>query len=141
MRLDQVVDDELRFYAFWFRLAVLTSCVALLLSLAGIYAVMAFTVARRTREIGIRVALGANARRVAFATFRRPLAQVALGVLAGGAVTGAVSFSIMGRSIWPRGAALVLAYAALMMGVCMIACVVPTWRALRIEPTEALRDG
>ncbi len=141
IRLDQVVDEELRFYSFWFRLAVLMSSVALLLSLAGIYAVMAFTVARRTREIGIRVALGAGARGVALAVFRRPLAQVALGILLGGLATGALSYGVLRESIWPGGAALVAAYAALMLAVCLLACIVPTRRALRIQPTEALRDG
>jgi ABC-type lipoprotein release transport system permease subunit len=53
-----------------------------------------------------------------------------------------MSFSILGKNIWPRGAALVAAYAALMMGVCMLACIVPTRRALRVQPTEAMRtDG
>ncbi|MET0397694.1 MAG: ABC transporter permease, partial [Longimicrobiaceae bacterium] len=127
---------------FVWRLLALVSSVALLLSLAGIYAVTAFTVSRRTREIGIRVALGADARRVVAAIFARPVAQVGLGVLAGGLVTAALAFGLMRGALWPRGAAAVLAYAALMMGVCMLACIVPTRRALRVEPTEALRaDG
>ena len=61
---------------------VLTA-VALLLSLAGIYAVMSFTVARRTREIGVRVALGASRLGVVTAIFRRPLIQVGFGIVAG----------------------------------------------------------
>ena len=59
--------------------------VALLLSLSGIYAVLSFIVARRRREIGVRVALGASRGHVVAAIFRRPLSQVGLGVLAGGA--------------------------------------------------------
>ena len=62
---------------------VVMSAVALLLSLAGLYAVMAFMVARRTREIGVRVALGGSRRRILMAIFRRPLIQMGLGVLAG----------------------------------------------------------
>ena len=57
--------------------------IALTLALGGIYAVLSFIVVRRTREIGVRVALGADRRRVITAIFRRPLIQVSLGVLAG----------------------------------------------------------
>ncbi len=139
--LDRVNQDELRFYAFWFTVIVLVSSIALLLSIAGIYAVMAFTVSRRTREIGIRVALGSDPRRIVTAIFWRPLAQVGLGVVAGGGLVAALLRTGLG-ALSAREVGLVVAYAALMMGVCMLACVVPTRRALRIEPTEALRaDG
>jgi predicted permease len=140
--LDRVGATMWMEFDFLWRLLALVSGVALLLSLAGIYAVTSFTVSRRTREIGIRVALGADARRVVAAIFARPLAQVGVGVLAGGMVTAALAYGALRGALGPAGAALVLAYAALMMGVCMLACVVPTRRALRVEPTEALRaDG
>ena len=139
-RLDQVVIGSVQGMVFWFRLFVGISAMALLLSLAGIYAVMSFTVSRRTREIGIRVALGATHRRVLAAVFRRPLIQVAIGVLVG---SGIVLFIVWGESgqptVTPRQGLLVTAYAAVMMAVCLLACVVPTRRALGVEPTEALR--
>jgi putative ABC transport system permease protein len=123
------------------------TAVALLLSLAGIYAVLSFTVARRTREIGVRVALGANPRRVLTAIFRRPLTQVGLGIAAGAALIalGAVGLSHTYQfQNWPSGlsagqVALLVAYAAFMLGVCLLACVVPTRRALRVEPIVAMR--
>jgi len=115
--------------------------IALTLSLAGIYAVMSFTVARRTREIGVRVALGASARRVAMAIFRKPLTQVALGIVAGSGVVGVLVRAVVGE-LSAKEIGIVVGYAVLMMAVCMLACIVPTRRALRIEPTEALRsDG
>jgi ABC-type antimicrobial peptide transport system permease subunit len=139
MPLAQVTESELKFLDFWFRLLLLVSSVALILSLAGIYAVMAFTVARRTREIGVRVALGADRRRVIAAIFRRPLAQIALGILVGTAVVAVLVRGIVGE-LSPREIGLVGAYVLVMAGVCMLACIVPTRRALRVEPTEALRE-
>ena len=98
---------------------------------------LSFTVARRTREIGVRVALGSDARRVVAAVFRRPLVQVGLGVATGGVLAAALVFLTSG-DVSPRGVALLLAYMVLMLGVCLLACVVPTRRALRVEPTVAL---
>src|SRR5919112_184594 len=66
--------------AFWLELLVGLAGVTLMLSLAGVYAVTAFAVARRTREIGVRVALGARPLHVLTAVFKRPLVQVALGI-------------------------------------------------------------
>ncbi|HEX2203806.1 MAG TPA: FtsX-like permease family protein, partial [Longimicrobium sp.] len=140
--LDEIQRDSLRTIGFWFRVIVVACGVALLLSLAGIYSVMSFAVSRRTREIGVRVALGADARRIVAAIFSRALAQVALGVLVGGALTAALTLMVSGGAVSAKGAALVAAHMALMVGVCMLACVEPTRRALRVPPTEALRaDG
>jgi ABC-type antimicrobial peptide transport system permease subunit len=114
------------------------SVVAITLSLAGIYAVMSFTVARRTREIGVRVALGADRRRIISAVFRRPLRQVGLGVIGGAALVAVLARAVLGPLSAGQVSVLVL-YAVLMFGVCLLACIVPTRRALRVEPTEALR--
>ena len=139
-RLDQVSNDIVWLMSLWIRATAGLTALALLLSLAGIYAVLSFTVARRTREIGVRVALGASPRRVVAAIFRRPLTQVALGVAAGGLVIGILATALSQGALGPRAIALLVAYVALMFGVCMLACAVPTWRALRVEPTVALRS-
>jgi predicted permease len=139
-RMDTLSDPGIAFSMFWVRLVGVVSAVAMLLSLAGIYAVMSFTVARRTREIGIRVALGASRRRVVTAVFTRPLVQVGIGVVAGGILTLIVNDGLEHPSADVVLGA--LGYAVLMLGVCLLACIVPTQRALRIQPTEALRtDG
>jgi ABC-type antimicrobial peptide transport system permease subunit len=116
------------------------------LSLAGIFAVLWFTVARRTREIGVRVALGASCQRVVAATFRRPLLQVTLGVLVGTTIVFTAAAMITytelpgsERDLTLRGMVTIAGYGMVMLGVCMLGCVVPTRRALQIEPTIALR--
>jgi ABC-type antimicrobial peptide transport system permease subunit len=94
------------------------------------------------------VALGAGARRVITSVFKRPLIQVTLGVIAG-IVLIVVAATAAGNSTQFKGTgigvltlgdgALLVGYAILMLGVCALACVVPTVRALRVQPTEALR--
>ena len=133
-RMDTLSDPGVEFATFWVRLLAVVSAVAMLLSLAAIYAVMSFTVARRTREIGVRLALGASPRRLVVSVFARPLAQVGLGVAAGAVLT-----AVTGDSASPAALAGALAYAVLMFGVCMLACIVPTRRALRVEPAMAMR--
>jgi ABC-type lipoprotein release transport system permease subunit len=96
----------------------------------------------------VRVALGASARRVISSIFRRPLTQVSLGVVAGAAFIAVAAYAIQLTTQFhvdhPRGlslgeTALLVGYAILMLAVCTLACVVPTRRALRVQPTEALR--
>ncbi len=139
MSLDRLADSELQTLGFVSRLLAVVSVIALTLSLAGIYAVMSFAVARRTREIGIRIALGANRRRVVAAVFRQPLTQLGIGIAVGAALLVGMSLVARGGMMPARSFVLVVAYAALMMAVSLLACVVPTRRALRVEPTEALR--
>ncbi len=139
MPLADVIDVEVEFYAFWFRIILMVSIVALILSLAGIYAVLAYTVSRRTREIGIRVALGADSRRVILAIFRRPLAQVIGGVLLGAALIGALAYFASG-ALTLRGTAMIVVYVLFMLAICTLACIGPTRRALGVQPLDALRD-
>ncbi|HMB68820.1 MAG TPA: ABC transporter permease, partial [bacterium] len=129
LRLDRVVDSEVDFYRFWILNLAMVSGVAVLLSLGGIYSVMSFTVARRTREIGVRVALGAPRRRVILSIFRRPLIQVALGLAVGGVVTGWL-MNLAGSTATLRGLAAFGIYMVGVTVVCLLACVVPTRRAL-----------
>ena len=147
-RMDRLADPHVWFMGLWMRITIGLTAIALLLSLAGIYAVLSYTVARRTREIGVRVALGSSARRIITSVFRRPLTQVTIGVVAGAILVAVgaeglqhtTQFEGTGRlGLTVGDVALLVAYAALMLAVCLLACIVPTRRALGVEPTEALR--
>jgi putative ABC transport system permease protein len=121
------------------RVTAVLSAIALLLSLTAIYSVMAFTVARRTREIGVRVALGADRRRVIGTILRRPLGQVGLGIVVGAIFVQFTFAGLFESTPTVLETASIAGYAILMMGVCLLACVVPARRALRVEPASALR--
>ena len=111
----------------------LISFIVLLLSATGIHSLMSFTVARRTREIGIRAALGASQRRIVATIFSRAFLQIAAGVLVGSGLAALLGLGSM------REVLLLLAADAIMLVVGLMACAVPLRRALRIDPTEALR--
>jgi len=109
----------------------------LLLSAAGIYALMSFTVSQRTREIGIRTALGAAPGRVLVTIFRRVARQIAGGVLVGTALSSG-AFVATGLNL--SGAApLLVAVATIMALVGLLAAFAPARRGLRIQAIEALR--
>jgi ABC-type lipoprotein release transport system permease subunit len=107
--------------------------IVLLLSATGIHSLMSFTVARRTREIGVRAALGAQPGRIIAGIFGRALLQVSAGLVAGSAL---VAFIGLGST---REVLILLGADAIMLIAGVTACVVPLRRALRIDPTEALR--
>jgi len=113
--------------------AWLVSSIVLLLSATGIHALMSFTVTRRTKEIGIRAALGASQRRIVRDIFSRAFLQISLGVLVGSGLAVLLGVGSV------QGVLLLLAADAIMMLVGLTACALPLRRALRINPTEALR--
>lgn len=144
-RLDQATSYDARGWNGIATFILLMSGIALVLSLAGIYAITSFTVSRRTREIAVRVALGAQISNIVTNVFRGPFFQVAMGVAVGClmmgtlvAVTNRDSYLDLGTVT--RRAALLLAYGATMMGVCALACIGPLLRVFRVEPTDVLRD-
>jgi predicted lysophospholipase L1 biosynthesis ABC-type transport system permease subunit len=144
-RLDQGTSSDARAWSGFADFIQLVSAIALVLSLAGIYAITSFTVSRRTREIAVRVALGAQISNVVANVFRGPFVQVAMGIAAGCAMMGAlVAVSMrdsdVGIGTVTRHAALLFGYGTIMIGVCALACIGPLLRVFRVEPTEVLRD-
>jgi predicted permease len=113
--------------------AWLVSFVVLMLSATGIHALMSFTVSRRTREIGIRAALGASQTRIVTGIFSRAFLQISVGLLVGSGLAVLMGVESL------RSVLLLLAADAIMLFVGLTACALPLRRALRIDPTEALR--
>jgi putative ABC transport system permease protein len=120
------------------------TAVALLLWLGDLCGAVVHRGASHARD-RVRVALVASRVRVIAAIFRRPLIQVGLGVVAGGALialVGTIETEMPGLQgdLSPGQFAIVVAYATFMICVCLLACIVPTRRALSVEPTVALRQ-
>ena len=115
---------------------------ALLLAAVGVYAVLAYAVTRRTREIGLRVALGARRVDVLGMIMRQGLGSVALGV-AGGLVAAVALTGVMKRLVYgvsetdPAGFA---GGAVVLLAASVLACLMPAWRACRLDPNGALRE-
>jgi hypothetical protein len=114
--------------------AWLLGFIVLTLSATGIHALVSFTVARRTREIGIRAALGAQPGRIVAGVFSRTFLQISAGIIAGTTLA-----ALLGGVGSAREILILVAADAIMLVVGLAACAVPLLRALRIEPTEALR--
>jgi putative ABC transport system permease protein len=116
--------------------------IALFLAGIGLYAVMAFSVSRRTREVGIRMALGANSGNVVGMIFRQGMWQMGVGLALGLLMAAGVSqlLSNILFDVQPRdpvifgGVVAVLAFAGL------LACLIPARRATAVDPMIALRD-
>ena len=143
LQLNRVVQlsgfyDEVR--SLWRHLAWgigLVTISVLLLSAAGIYALTSFTVAQRTREIGIRTALGARPHELLLSVFGRVARQLVLGLLAGSLMSGAIFLSL--DLSFGRATSLLLSVAGMMAVVGLLAALGPALRGLRIQASEALR--
>jgi len=118
------------------------SLAALVLALSGIYAVMSFTVSRRTREIGIRVALGAQAVNAVRSVLADTATTTAIGAVCG--LAGALYASRFARTLLFEVAPLDVSSLALPLGTLLLAALgaaaVPAWRATRVDPVIALRN-
>jgi hypothetical protein len=126
-------------HMFGYMLGAVT-LIVILFSMAGMYTLMAFIVAQRWREIGVRAALGAQPRQLLIGIFGRAAVPLLIGAMAGCAIALRLHSSLPiaeagGRSI----PGIVPASAALMIVVGLLAVAGPARRAIRIDPTEALR--
>jgi putative ABC transport system permease protein len=137
--LDESLEDrklELRVAVLVVELVTLA---VLLLSAAGIYALISFTITKRRQEIGIRAALGATPRQVIGPVLARAMRQIAVGIVIGLSLAALADSKMNGGFTGGRGVYFLVAIAAFMAAVGGLAAVGPARRALRIPPTEALK--
>ena len=112
------------------------AAVVLLLSVAGVYSLMSFTVSRRTREIAIRTAVGAARGQIVRAVFGRAVFQLLVGVALGGLIAVPSLLS----DVADDGPRSLLIVSTLLLGAGIAACLVPVRRALRVQPAAAMKS-
>jgi putative ABC transport system permease protein len=139
--LEDVVDASVATRRVTMLLLVTFAGVALVLALAGVYGVLAYTISRRTSEIGVRIALGAQHGRVLRLVVAQGMRPVLAGVAVGLAATLWLSrlMSSLLFEIQPYDPLTYLVVAAVLMAVAALACYIPARRVLRIDPAIALR--
>jgi putative ABC transport system permease protein len=127
--------------AFQARLLAIFASLALILAAVGIYGVVAYAVAQRTQEIGVRMALGAQPGAVVWMVLGRTLLLSAAGVALGacGALAATRILASLLFEITPTDPATYSAVASIILLVALAAAVVPASRAARIDPVVALR--
>ncbi len=139
--MQQIVETSVAPRRFQMYLAVAFAIAALLLASLGIYGVISFTVARRTPEMGIRIALGASAGELMLTILRQGMipviAGLAVGLLAAAFVGRVISSQLYG--VAARDPATMAGVAAVLIAVTFAACWFPARRATRIDPLSALR--
>jgi putative ABC transport system permease protein len=116
--------------------------VALLLAAVGIYGVMAFTVAQRTREIGVRMALGAARGRLLGDVLRDGMTTALVGTVMGsvGAYFVGRAMAVMLYGVAALGPTAFIVVALTLLGAAFVACLVPARRAASVDPMVALRQ-
>ncbi|HXM45259.1 MAG TPA: FtsX-like permease family protein [Bryobacteraceae bacterium] len=139
--MDHVVDDSISQRRFNMLLLAIFAATALVMAAVGIYGVLAYAVSRRTQEIGIRMALGAQTRDVFRLIGREGLVLVVMGIGIGlaGALLLMRLMSSLPFGVGPTDAATFTAVPAILAAVALLACYVPARRAARVDPTVALR--
>jgi putative ABC transport system permease protein len=140
--MSDVIGRSLGRPRFYFSLLGAFAGIAIVLAVAGLYGVLSYAVAQRTREIGIRAALGSSrsalVRLFAMEGFRLVAIGVTLGLAGGAAVTRLMEFMLYGIS--PLDATTWALAAFLMIGAAMIAAIIPARRAARVDPLVAIQN-
>jgi putative ABC transport system permease protein len=139
--MDQVLDEDRWPYRVFGGLFTLFAAIALLLSSVGLYGVMAYSVTQRTQEIGVRLALGADARQMSWLVLKRGLLQLAVGLTIGLGAALALSQVMRGVlvQISTTDPATFTVITVVLTIVSIAACLLPARRATRVDPVVALR--
>jgi predicted permease len=135
------IDEETWIYSIFGSLFLVFGGVALFLAAVGLYGVMAFTVARRTPEVGIRLALGASRGQVLGLVLRQGMSQVGLGLLFGAGLAFLISRGIAAIlfDVDPSDPAVFAGIALVLAATGVVASMIPARRATRADPAQALR--
>jgi len=122
---------------------VVFAALALLLAAIGLYGVMAYLVGQRTKEIGLRMALGASQASIVRSILVDGLSLVAAGLAVGSALAALVGRMLRGSlfGVAATDPTTLAAVAAILVAVALIACVIPARRAMRVDPMVAVREG
>lgn len=141
--MDQVASASVAGEAFQEWLMTGFAALALLLAIAGIYGVMSYLVTARTREIGVRVALGASRSSVLGLVIGRGLRLGVIGIVCGFIAALAAGKLIASQlyQVKPANPAALILAAAVLLAACVLACYIPALRAAGIAPAEALRQN
>jgi putative ABC transport system permease protein len=140
--LDAIVAKSISQQRFYMTLLSVFAAVALVLAAIGIFGVLSYAVSQRTREIGIRMALGAQERTVIGLVVRQAMVLVAAGVVAGTLLALYLSQTMtkMLFSVRPTDPTTFVSVAAVLAGVALLASDLPARRATRVDPIVALRS-
>jgi predicted permease len=142
LTMDQQLAQQRWAFRIFGSMFAIFAVIALALSSVGLYAVTAYSVAQRTQEIGVRMALGAQTGQVLWLILRRAVVQMAIGLaigIAGAFGVGKLLASVLFQT-GARDPVLLTTIVALLIGVSTAACIWPARRATRLDPVNALRN-
>jgi predicted permease len=139
--MQQIVDESVAQRLFQMRLILVFAVAALVLASLGIYGVVSYSVAQRTNEMGIRLALGANGATILLAVVRQAMTPVVAGLAAGLGVSLAAGRLLAGLlyGVTPADAATIVSVISTLAAAAVAASAIPAWRATRVDPLTALR--
>jgi putative ABC transport system permease protein len=139
--MNDLVDEQFAQPRFYVVLLTLFAVLAVVLAAVGLYGVVAYVVTQRTREIGVRMALGAERRQVVALMLRQGLRPAALGMGVGVAIAVAAGRLVQGLlyEVQPHDPVTFIGVALLLMVVVVVACGIPAQRASSVPPAEVLR--
>jgi len=140
--MDQLMEQDVADRTRPMTLLGLFAGLALVLACIGVYGVLAYAVAQRTREIGVRMALGASPINVTRMILGRGLKLSAVGLAAGAALAAGLSFLLrtLLYGVSPAAPLVYAGTASTLIVVALAACVIPAQRAASVDPAVALRD-